>query len=113
MMPPNQRNADSALRRRGRSACMQRQRCSEILLWSLSPLGLLGIYLAVYLLSTEVFHGRLGSTRYRLRLFRSEWHQRMFVPLLATERQLRPPDPEFYGHVRNGASLPPHDEDEK
>jgi hypothetical protein len=81
-----------------------------MLLWSLSPLALLGVYLAAYLLSTEVFHGRLGGTHYRIRLFRSVWHQRIFIPLLATEQRLRPADPEFYGHVRSGASLPPPDE---
>lgn len=79
----------------------------------LSPLALLAVYLAVYLLSTEVFHGRLGGTRYQLRLFQSVWHQRFFTPLLTTEQWIRPADPEFYGHVRNGASLPPPDEDER
>ena len=80
--------------------------------WVLSPLALLAVYLAAYLLSTEVFCGRLGGTRYRLRFFRSMWHERIFMPLLTMERLMRPADPEFYGHVRNGASLPPPDEDE-
>src|SRR5207249_7348207 len=53
----------------------------------------------------------LAGTRYRIRLFRSEWHQRIFTPLLAVEQQLRPADPEFSGQVRSGASLPQPDED--
>jgi hypothetical protein len=96
----------------GRSACMPLKSRSEILLWSLSPFALLGLYLAAYLLSTEIFPSQLGGTRYRIRLFRSVWHQRIFAPLLATEQRLRPADPEFSGQVRSGASLPPYDESE-
>ena len=90
-----------------------RERVSDIFPWSLSPLALLGVYLAAYLLSTEVFPGQLGGTRYRIRLFRSVWHQHIFAPLLAAEQQLRPADPQFSGQVRSGASLPPHDESER
>jgi hypothetical protein len=85
----------------------------RILLWSLVPLVLLGVYVATYFLSTEVVHGRLGNTRYRIRLFRSVWHQRVFGPLLAVEGKLRPANPEFSGQVHNGASLPPPDESEE
>jgi len=92
---------------------MTRKSRSKILLWSLSPLALLGIYLAAYLLSTEVFPGQFGGTRYRIRLFQCVWHQRVFSPLLAAEQQLRPAEPEFSGQVRSGASLPPLDESER
>src|SRR2546428_9401313 len=88
-----------------------RENRPDILLWSLLPLALLTIYLAAYLVSTEVFHGRLGGTRYRIRLFCSESHQRIFRPLLTVEQQLRPADPEFSGQVRSGASLPQPDEE--
>src|SRR5206468_4332146 len=74
-----------------------RENRPDILPWSLLPLALLTIYLAAYLVSTEVFHGRLGGTRYRIRLFCSESHQRIFRPLLMVEQQLRPADPEFSG----------------
>jgi hypothetical protein len=90
---------------------MNSKRGTEILTWTLSLLAVPVLYVAAYVLSTEVFCGRLGDTRYRFRLFRSVWHQRIFTPLLSTESALRPADPEFYGHVRNGASLPPADED--
>jgi hypothetical protein len=85
----------------------------KTLLWSLAPLVLLGVYVATYFLSTEVFHGAFGSTRYRIRLFQSVWHQRVFSPLLAAEEKLRPANPEFSGQVHNGASLPPPDESEE
>src|SRR5436309_484399 len=84
------------------TACMQRQRTLDAPLWSLAPLALLGVYFAAYLLSSEVFHGRLGSTPYRIRLFHSVWHQRLFGLLLRGEQQLRPAEPEFSGQVRGG-----------
>lgn len=80
------------------------------MIWIESPFVLLGVYVAAYLLSTEVFSGRLASTRYRIRLFQSALHERLFSPLLTAEQQLRPQDPEFSGQVRSGASLPPPDE---
>jgi hypothetical protein len=76
-------------------------------------LALFGVYFGVYLATTEVFHGRLGDTRYRIRLFRSTWHQRIFTPILMTEQSLRPGEPEFSGQVRSGASLPPAEEGER
>jgi hypothetical protein len=75
--------------------------------------AIFGVYLAAYLISTEVFHGHLGDTRYRIRLFQSVWHRRIFIPLLTIEQWVRPANPEFYGQVRSGASLPPCDEGEK
>jgi hypothetical protein len=82
----------------------------DILIWSLSPLAALGVYIAAYLGSTVVFAGRLGETHYRIRLFRSELHYRAFRPLLAVEARLRPANSEFSGQVHTGASLPPPDE---
>jgi hypothetical protein len=82
----------------------------DTLIWWLSPLAIFGVYLAAYLTSTEVFPGRLGDTRYRIRLFGSVWHYRVFQPLIAVEGRLRPADPQFSGQVRGGASLPPPDE---
>ena len=83
----------------------------KILIWSVWPFVLLGVYIAGYVLSTEVFPGRFGSTRYSIRLFRSVSHERLFSPLLIAEQHLRPQDPEFSGQVHSGASLPPHDEE--
>ena len=64
----------------------------------------MSVYFVAYLLTTEIFPGRLGGTRYQLRLYRSVWHQRIFIPLLTMEKCVRSADPEFYGHVRNAAS---------
>ena len=74
---------------------MPHKNYAEIFVWSLAPFALLSLYVAAYLLSTEVFHGRLGETRYCIRLFRTVWHYRAFQPLWAVEEQLRPLDPEF------------------
>lgn len=46
----------------------------------LSPYGL------AYLLSTEVFHGRMDATRYRIRLFQTGWHLQVFRPMIAVEK---------------------------
>jgi hypothetical protein len=85
---------------------------------ALSLIVLLGIYVGAYFSTTEVFHGRLNDgplddTHYRIRLFHSVWHMRIFSPLLTVEQLLRPAKPEFSGQVRSGASLPPPDDDEK
>ena len=90
---------------------MAHKRRSKILVLSL--IVLLGIYVGAYFLTTEVFHGRLGDTHYRIRLFQSAWHKRIFSPLLTVEQRLRPAEPEFSGQVHSGASLPPGDDDEK
>jgi hypothetical protein len=92
---------------------MTRKRSSKLVLVSLSLFVFLAIYVSSYLLSTEVFHGRLGDTHYRIRLFQSVWHKRIFSPLLIVEQWLRPAEPEFSGQVRSGASVPPPDDDEK
>lgn len=84
---------------------------AEIWFWWLLPVPLLGLYVAVYLLSTEVFRGHFGGDRRRIRLFQSVWQERVFQPLLLVERRLRPGDPEFHGQVRSGASLPPNAEE--
>jgi len=81
---------------------------NEILRWVLTPAFVVGLYIAAYLLTTEVFYGRLGSTRYRIRLFQSAGHQCVFFPLLSAEQRLLPRTLEFSGQVRSGASLPPH-----
>ena len=81
-----------------------------MLSWTLWLPGLAGLCLAAYLLSTEVWRGQMGESRYRIRLFRSTWPLRAFEPLAAAEQRLRPATPEFYGQVRYGASLPPAEE---
>ena len=58
-------------------------------------------------LSTEVFQGRMDTTRYRIRLFQSERHLEAFRPMIAIEDCLRPREPEFSAQVQNHASLPP------
>src|SRR6266496_2117428 len=85
----------SLVGRATRAACMPQKSCPEIFVWSFPPLALLSLYVAAYLLSTEVFHGRLRETRYCIRLFRTAWHHRAFQPLWAVEERLRPLDPEF------------------
>jgi hypothetical protein len=92
---------------------MARKRHSQFFQLSLSLVALLGIYVAAYVFTTEVFHGRLGDTHYRIRLFQSVWHKRIFSPLLIVEQRLRPAEPEFSGQVHSGASLPPPDDDDK
>jgi hypothetical protein len=90
---------------------MAHKRRSKIL--ALSLIVLLSSYVGGYFFTTEVFRGRLGDTHYRIRLFHSVWHKRIFSPLLTVEQQLRPAEPEFSGQVHSGASLPPPDDDEK
>jgi hypothetical protein len=90
---------------------MKFRRESRFLTWTLTLMTVPAVYVAAYNLSTEVFHGRLGDTRYRIRLFRSVWHQRIFAPLLSNEAALRRTEPEFSGQVHSGASLPPADEE--
>jgi hypothetical protein len=90
---------------------MARKRHSKLLLLSLSLFVSLNLYIVAYLLTTEVFHGRLGDTHYRIRLFQSVWHKRIFSPLLVVEKLLRPAEPEFSGQVRSGASVPPPDDE--
>lgn len=65
------------------------------------------VYVSTYLLSTEIFHGRLDATRYRIRLFQSEAHRRAFLPLSSLEGLLSPCDREFSAEIVNHASLPP------
>ena len=89
---------------------MAKRNTLDRLIWGLSPLAAFGMYLAAYLLSTDVFAGRMGDTRYRIRLFGSTAHYRVFKPLLAIEARLRPANPQFSGQVHSGASLPPPEE---
>ena len=90
---------------------MAYKRYSRFLVLGLLLFVLLGIYIVVYFLTTEVYHGRLDGTRYRIRLFQSEWHERIFSPVLSVEKQLRPAQPEFSGQVHSGADLPPADDE--
>ena len=66
-----------------------------------------GLYVAAYLFSTEIHHGRLGADRFRIRIFQTEMHRRMFVALSFLEGLLSPRDREFSTQVANHASLPP------
>jgi hypothetical protein len=66
-----------------------------------------GIYIAAYLLSPDIFLGRIDTTRYRMRLFQSEMHRRVFQPLCFLENLGGRCGREFSAEVRNHASLPP------
>jgi hypothetical protein len=67
----------------------------------------IALYALAHLLSTEVFHGRIDAARYRIRLFQSDLHRRVFVPLSFLEGLASPRDTEFSAEVRNHASIPP------
>ena len=67
----------------------------------------IALYGMAYLLSTEIFHGRIDATRYRIRLFQSDLHRRFFLPLSFLESLVSPRDQEFSTELRNHASLPP------
>ena len=69
--------------------------------------AVIGLYGIAYFLSTELFLGRLDTTRYRVRLFQSETHRLIFQPLSILESLVSPRDREFSTQVRNHASLPP------
>jgi hypothetical protein len=90
---------------------MKRGFSSNLLWWSMAPLLLVCMYFTAYVATTEVYHGQLGSTRYRIRLFRFPVHMRLFSPMLAVERRVRPANPEFSGQVHSGADLPPGEGD--
>jgi hypothetical protein len=94
-------------------ARMRRRFSFDAVVWSLSPLALLGVYFAAYLLTTDIYRGHLGDMRYRIRLFRSTLHQRIFSPVLLVEQRLRPADPQFSGQVHSGCSLPPAEEEDR
>ena len=68
-----------------RATFRRMRRRSDILIWCLSPLALLGIYVAAYLLSTETFQWNAGP----IREFRSVRHMQVFTPLLIVEGWLR------------------------
>ena len=65
------------------------------------------LYLSAYLVSTDVFLGLLGATRYRIRLFQSATHREVFRPLAFLESHMSPSDREFSAEVASHASLPP------
>jgi hypothetical protein len=68
----------------------------------------LGGYVGSYFATTEIYHGQFDSMSMDFRLFNSSSHKAAFLPLVSLEEQLRSGSEfEFYGHVRNGASLPP------
>ena len=67
--------------------------------------GILSLYGLAYLLSTEVFLGRVGSTRCNIRLFQSERHLRAFHPLIGLEQKI-PAERRVLGPSR-GRSLSP------
>jgi hypothetical protein len=90
---------------------MRRRLSFDGVLWGLAPVGLLGVYFAAYLFTTDLHRGHLGDERYRIRLFRSELHQHIFSPLVLVEQRLRAANPRFSGQVHSGCSLPPADEE--
>jgi hypothetical protein len=71
---------------------------------------LLSAYVICYFITTEVFRGQLGDDKMDFRLFSSRWHYGVFTPAIRFEEWFRTREqakPTFYGHIRNGASLPP------
>ena len=68
---------------------------------------IIGLYVAAYLLSTEIYRGQLGANRYRIRIFQNELHRQIFVPLSFLEGLVNLRDGEFSAQTKNHASLPP------
>jgi hypothetical protein len=92
---------------------MTTKRRSKFRILGLLSVILLGIYIGTYFYTTMVYHGRFGDTHYRIRLFHSVWHMRIFSPRLAVEQRLRPAEPEFSGQVYSWGSVPPPDDAQK
>ena len=68
----------------------------------------LGGYIGTYFATTEIFNGQVENDLMDLRLFESPIHMSVFRPLILLEEYLRSTSEiEFYGHIKNGASLPP------
>jgi hypothetical protein len=64
-------------------------------------------YIGSYFATTEIFNGKIENDLIDLRLFDSAKHMAVFRPLILIEEQLRTSSEiEFYGHIKNGASLP-------
>lgn len=65
-------------------------------------------YISSYFATTEIFQGKFEDDLIDLRLFESPDHMAVFRPLISLEEHLRSnSEIEFYGHIKNGASLPP------
>jgi hypothetical protein len=68
----------------------------------------LGGYVVCYFATTETFNGLFGDASIDIRLFDSPTHEAVYLPLTSLEEWFRSgSELEFYGQVRNGASLPP------
>ena len=68
----------------------------------------LGGYVVSYFATTEIFNGQFGGVSMDIRLFDSPSHEAAYLPLISLEERIRSgSELEFYGQVRNGASLPP------
>ena len=68
------------------------------------------LYVVTYFITTSVFEGSFETDEIDLRLFSSNIHYKFFKPMILVETSLRSigkEDREFYGHIMNGASLPP------
>jgi hypothetical protein len=75
-------------------------------LFTLWPLVLaLTVYVALYFRYSKVYHCQLGIDQMTLRVFKRSSAMWVCSPLLKIEQALR--REEFYGHIANGASLPP------
>ena len=64
-------------------------------------------YISGYFWVSEIHQGLFQGTPIKHRLFHRGWEERFWAPLLQFEKWVR--QDEFYGHVPNGASLPPGD----
>ena len=63
------------------------------------------LYVAGYFGRTEIYAGEFQGSIITFRLFDHELERKVWTPLLAVEGAIR--HGEFYGHTKNGASLPP------
>ncbi len=73
-------------------------------------LFLILLYVTAYFETTEIFQGQMGKDVTDFRLFNSKTHYLFFIPIIKLEEVIRTKeslDYFFYGHIKNGASLPP------
>jgi len=69
-------------------------------------------YASVYFFCFETSHTKFLGDYYKIRLFSNKYQLMLWYPLIKIEGAFTPKDVMFYGHVRNGASVP-YDTDEE
>ena len=73
-------------------------------------------YITGYFVTTETFQGQSGNDVMDFRLFNSKLHYTFFLPIIKIEEIVKTKETSnyfFYGHIKNGASLPPSRDKEK